>query len=133
MGILLVSIFLLPQLKRLFFGQKSSEDVDRVPNPKNDYGSSLSEFEAKQKADALFTAMRNMGTDEDLIYSVFEGLTQADYAKVYNAFGLRPYNSHLGEASANLSKERDLNFWLLSELSSSERNKLEEIVGFELF
>lgn len=85
----------------------------------NNQPSTITDQEAKQKADTLYEAMNGMGTDEDMIFATLTGLTVADYNKVDSAFGYRSYNTYTGTSTGGINKY-PLKTWLKEELSSSD-------------
>ncbi|GIJ93010.1 hypothetical protein CAPN001_08510 [Capnocytophaga stomatis] len=92
-------------------------------------GAGISEAEATTKAEQLFQAMNVLsGTDEEVIYNTLRGISKADYNMIYNAFGLRYYNTVLGEGSpAWLGSLFDLNMWLVHELTVKELAELKQL------
>lgn len=89
--------------------------------------STLTETEAKNKAEKLFKAMNVFfGTDEDVIFEELKGLTKEDYALVHYQFGKRKYNIFLGEHNM-LGTPMDLNNWLINELTTTELKQLKEL------
>ncbi len=93
-------------------------------------GSTITDEGAQNIASSLFSAMADLGTDEDLIYSSLKGLSKADFAKVYNAFGFKPYLPHLGMEDEYFGTDYDLVSWLTFELSASELEKLKSELPF---
>lgn len=86
-------------------------------------------FNAKVAAEKLYDAMKEMGTDENAIMQVFQTVSVGNFAKVFNAFMLRAYNSQLGN-QYNFSPfyslpTRSLSYWLKNELSSSSFKTLQ--------
>jgi hypothetical protein len=58
----------------------------------DDTKTTISNSVANAYANQLFGAMRNFGTDEDLIYAIMLKLQKKDdFRKVYNAYGKRSY------------------------------------------
>lgn len=83
----------------------------------------ISDSLANTYSNQLFNAMKDNGTDEDIIYSVLEKLQKKDdFLKVYNTFGKKSYYID-GEPtlSAWLFGYRDLDLveWLRNELGYS--------------
>jgi len=97
------------------------------------YGSTISDLEAKEYAERLYTYMAQFfGTNEAGIFDVFKHLySKGDFAKVYNNFGLKPYDDLFGLSAYNESwgENLDLLSWLSYELSSSDFEKLKKISG----
>lgn len=93
------------------------------PTGNNTQGNNSSAFNAKDAAEKLYNAMREMGTDEKAIMQVFQTVSVQNFTKVYNAFGKRSYNDQMGN-QYNFSPFYDLplhnlSYWLKSELSGS--------------
>jgi len=77
---------------------------------------SYSTAKYKQFANKLYVAFDGMGTDENAVYSVFGQMNNdLDIIKLNTAFGIK--------------EETDLTGWILSELSSSELMKLNNILA----
>ncbi len=95
-------------------------------------GATISDEVAQNIASALFSAMADIGTDEDLIFSSLRGLSKADFAKVYNAFGLKCYEPTTGQFDplGVIGFDMDLVAWLTSELSASELERLKRELPF---
>ncbi len=86
---------------------------DTLTYPKADY---------KSMADALFLAMDGAGTDEEAIYDTLSRLrTRSDWYALINAFGVRKSSS--SSFSGNLVQ------WLVDELSTDERRKVNAILA----
>lgn len=81
---------------------------------------------AKTKAEQLFNAMRNPGTEEQMIYDVLSGLTYNDFVLISNAFGKRYYDKTIGVDGGWLFNDKlSLHEWLLQELDNGELEELE--------
>lgn len=94
--------------------------------------SGLNDLQAKAKAEKLYTAFQSNswgfpGTDTNAVYAELTGISQNDYVKIYEAFGLRSYNPITGEGSIGFAK-LDLTEWLTAELSNSEFAKLRQLL-----
>lgn len=89
-------------------------------------GSTITDQQANAFANGLYTAMAQLGTDEESIQNIFAQLkTQANYNKVSNAFGQRGYNITTGLGDDLLfNTPFNLGQWLRYELSSTEIQKL---------
>jgi len=94
-------------------------------------GTSPVVFNAKSVTETLYDAMKEMGTDENLILEILKPISPAQFAAVASKFGNRPYNSLTGNIY-NFSPFYDLPLlslkaWLKYELSTSDyvilRNK----------
>lgn len=95
--------------------------------------STMTEIEAKSIADDLFDAMKNPGTNENIIYNRLSGLSYNDFAKVSRAFGLRWYDPILGAEGGWLlkwagHKQLGLFEWLNEELTYTDKLKLQELM-----
>lgn len=67
-------------------------------------------------ASTLYKAMKGAGTDENAIYSVFRNmLTRSDVLNLIRTYGVKD--------------SENLNEWLLSELSTSEIDKINKILA----
>lgn len=96
---------------------------------KNDNDSTMSEAAAEVAAENLYNAMSSMGTDETAIDNEFSKMkSQADFNKVFNAFGTRVYSETFGNGGSvpGLSDRYDLLEWLTKELSYSEQQELKK-------
>ncbi|WP_035677916.1 hypothetical protein [Flavobacterium limnosediminis] len=86
-------------------------------------------FNAKNIAEKLYNAMKDSGTDEDLIFNSLQGLSLTQFAQVIQAFGKRSYNSLYGNQInwnplfGSLPLE-PLQVWLKSELSAKSYETL---------
>jgi hypothetical protein len=74
----------------------------------------------KQWADGLESAMKDLGTDNDYIYSIFQKMKNPlDLAQLLKEFGRRPYYFFgLKQGDWSLSQ------WINNEMSQRERNKI---------
>lgn len=80
-------------------------------------------FDPKLVAQKLYEAMKTTGTDEDYIFENLTGVSQAQFAAVIKAFGLKPYNSLTGNQYGVIGTtlpKRDLKYWLKNELSDKQ-------------
>lgn len=131
--LLIILWFVRFWLRKLF----SSRTEPILPQGSKDYevkqkdvrGAVISEAEANTKAEQLFQAMNVFsGTDEEVIYNILRGVSKVDYNMIYNSFGLRYYNTILGEGSPSwLGSLMDLNMWLVHELTTKELEELKRI------
>lgn len=84
---------------------------------------------ARTKAEQLFNAMRNPGTDEAKIFDTLSGLSYNDFIMVSNEFGMRYYDNTLGTDGGWFFNDKfSLHEWLLKELSNSELEELEKVM-----
>lgn len=87
----------------------------------------ISDTLANTFANQLYSAMKNSGTNEDIIYSIFKKIEKKDdFRKVYNAFGRRSYvGKFVGGSPTALDKwlgnydDFDLIEWLDEEVGYS--------------
>ena len=83
---------------------------------------SMSEYNSM--ANQLFNAMDGAGTNEDIIFSIFNKIeTKDDYNQLIKSFGVRSSTSFMSSFSG------DLLTWLSDELSSSDVKKLNNILS----
>ncbi len=95
--------------------------------PLNTFGATISDFDAKRIAEALYISMYEFGTEEDDIFALLKGVKKRDFAKIYNSFGQRYYLEYTGTWSdATLGVNLDLWGWLNSELSVGDLEILKE-------
>lgn len=74
------------------FTNKTTGASEFKPIEINSKNVTISDSLANTYANQLFNAMKDAGTNEDLIYKVLEKLQKKDdFRKVYNAFGKRNY------------------------------------------
>lgn len=81
-------------------------------------------FNAQKVATALWEAMKDRGTEEEVILEVLKYVNQNQFAQVIIAFGKLNYNPVTGDQVnynpfGSLTKY-DLKFWLKEELSAQE-------------
>lgn len=87
-------------------------------------GGTAAAFNAKNTAEDLYDAMREMGTDEDVVINTLRYVSPGQFILVFKEFGKRQYNKSLGN-QYNLNPFTQLPFvdlkgWLQSELSVAE-------------
>jgi len=88
----------------------------------------ISKAQAQSYAASLFAAMDGYGTDEDAIYSVFTHIkNDADYAMVFNAYGVREISSGAWNPSPNF--KGTLSGALTDELDAEEKVKVNNILA----
>lgn len=82
----------------------------------------------KQWADQLYSAMAKLGTDTDVITTIFDKQQNlTDILQLIKAFGTRNYGGWTGESGVIgdlLGSEKGLTSWLDEELSKSEKQKI---------
>lgn len=94
----------------------SSVDKELKEEIKTAGDGQMSQANIRQTADILYQAMEGWGTDEQAIYDAFTRIhTYADLVKVISAFGIRD--------------DKTLPQYIVSELSTSERRKLNNIIA----
>ncbi|MBF03229.1 MAG: hypothetical protein CMP76_08030 [Flavobacterium sp.] len=113
-----LSIFLL----YLAFGKKKQDAGGQVNDPTNNNDSSSTFFDPVKVAEILYKAMKDVGTDEDLIFNTLKNVSQVQFAKVIEAFGVRNYNTFTGNTFSLV--KHSLPVWLESELSESDYSTL---------
>lgn len=94
----------------------------------------VNNFSAITVSKQLYEAMRNTGTDEDIVFETLTGLSENQFRLVINAFGLKPYNTVLGNQKTLIGSDvfgyklpkHGLKSWLKNELSN-EKYKLLKI------
>ena len=88
----------------------------------------ITDSSARFFADKLHVAMGSIGTDFAAIDSVFSNFkNEHDYLKVYKFFGSRGYIDVIGVGTNVWSSfPANLNQWLSSELSKSEKKHINE-------
>lgn len=88
---------------------------------------SISDQQAQIYATQLYDSMKGVGTDENVIETIFKKLTPCDFVKVYNKFGTQKYSgtilgggepTWLGLQIGDYS-DYDLIEWLREELSET--------------
>lgn len=92
---------------------KSSSIYLDDPNAANQ-----SNFDAKEVAEILHVAMKDILTDEDTIMQVLGEVSENQFRSVVLAFGSRRYNTYTGNEMFGYSKY-PLKTWLKEELSNS--------------
>lgn len=81
------------------------------------------DFNAKEVANDLFLTMRELGTEEADIVSILKQVDESQFAKVFSAFGKKPYNKTTGNQYEVIGfplKVYDLKVWLYEELSDAD-------------
>ncbi len=84
-------------------------------------------FNAKNVANKLYLAMKDMGTDEEAIINALTPVSVSQFTEVMKAFGTRTYNRTTGNQYAVWGFDLPflpLNVWLKEELSSKRYNHL---------
>lgn len=101
------------QIKTWFASAKTSAEFNKDITKSN---LTITKTQAKTYADQLYTAMKGFGTDEDTIFTVFNRIeTNDDLNLILSQFGIRD-NETLPQ-------------WLIGDLSSSDRRKLNQILA----
>lgn len=121
--ILIVASFGVYKLIRFIIGKISEYNATSGFNvQKENLTFSISEYNSM--ANQLFNAMDGAGTNEDIIFSVFNKIqTKDDYNQLIKSFGVRSSTSWTSSFSG------DLLAWLSDELSSSDVKKLNNILS----
>jgi hypothetical protein len=88
----------------------------------------ISKPQAQSFAASLFAAMDGYGTDEDAIISVFNNLkNDADYAMIFNAYGVREISSGAWNPSPNF--KGTLSGALTDELDAEYKTKINNLMA----
>jgi hypothetical protein len=95
---------------------------DPTGNGGNPTGGTGYIFSAINVADTLHNAMKDTGTDEDIIFNALAPLSQAQFVSVIQKFGSRLYNDTLGNSV--WGSPQNLKYWLEAELSTSDYETL---------
>lgn len=109
------------------FTDKSKGETPFEEAEVDDTKTTISNSLANTYANQLYSAMKNSGTNEDMIYAIFKKIEKKDdFRKVYNAFGRRSYVGKLvGGSPTALDKwlgnydDFDLIEWLNEEVGYS--------------
>jgi len=78
-------------------------------------------------AESQYEAMRDYGTDEELLFSTLKELNAPDLRQVYKSFGKRTYRSGGAGIPFLIGQNTDLFGWYANELNESEREKMKSI------
>ena len=113
--------FAAPLLKSLWNQLKKSSEtksIEELENSINNNKLSYQLAEYSLMANSLFTAMDGMGTNEQVIYNVFNRLKNIDdLYQLITSFGVKD--------------DQTLQQWLISDLSSSELEKVNQILSMK--
>jgi len=109
------------------FTDKSKGETPFEDAEVDDTKTTISNSMANTYANQLYSAMKNAGTNEDMIYAIFKKIEKKDdFRKVYNAFGRRSYvGKFVGGSPTALDKwlgnydDFDLIEWLNEEVGYS--------------
>ena len=93
--------------------------------PKDNSTARITATEATAIANKQFSAMADLGTNEQILFSSLNGLNGADLIKVFNAFGQKNYAASGSWFGAGYSL--DLFGWYSEELGSSDLSKMRTI------
>jgi hypothetical protein len=126
-GLGLVTIFAGFKIYRTFF--PPDPEAEAPDKDENYPDSTMTSAQAKIIANRLYSAMNQSGTDEAEVFDALRGLTVNYFIKVFDEFGLRRYSVQFGNSGLPFIDDHvDLNFWLTSELNTTELNELKAIV-----
>ncbi len=139
-GATLVAIyFVYKSVKSVWGDEDSDSGFSDTANNANIYNATISQSEANNLAYSLFTAMRDSGTDEDLIAQAFNRIqNKDDFLLVYKAFGEKYYDNVFGyylDPTWNnklFADKYDLVYWLDNELGWGDRevrNKIASVIN----
>lgn len=113
----------------LVYDKWFSDDAPPVKENSNLPPSTMSALEAAAAAQSLYGAMKDPGTEEDVIFQTLESLTYNDFVKVSDAFGKKYYNETLGvEGGSLFDDEFSLFEWLHFELEPEEFAQIKLVV-----
>lgn len=101
------------------------DDFDAGSTADKSKSATISKDVAEQLAENQFSAMADLGTDEDTLVNDLKGLNGTDLQRVYSAFGTRNY-AYSGNWFG-LGYSYDLFGWYKKELSDKQRKPLREI------
>lgn len=87
--------------------------------------STITGTEANAIAQKQYSAMADLGTNEDLLFASLRNLNGADLIKVYNAFGTKNYAA--SGSWFGIGYPLDLFGWYTEELGSSDLAKMRSI------
>lgn len=94
------------------------------PTGNGSYTPTVPVFNAQNVATALFEAMKDIGTEEEVILEVLKYVNQAQFAQVVTAFGNRYYNTVTGNQYTlnpfGTLPKLPLKTWLKEELSAQD-------------
>lgn len=104
------------------FFSKDKNGAENDPTGNNGGNGQLPAFNPQSVAETLHNAMKDSGTDESAIFNVLQTVNAQQFVQVVNAFGLRKYNSFLGNDWGGTLQP--LKVWLKEELNDSEYKTL---------
>ena len=106
--------------------QSASNELDRL-NQSPATRQKMSDYQAEQTANSIFTAMDGYGTNLEAIYTAFRQMkNNADFLAVSKAFKTREVSS--GQWNPVYNMKGTMTQCLQDELKSSERTKVNEIL-----
>lgn len=100
---------------------------------RDDSKSKLTDYEADELGDKLYKTFVWTSYDKDHTWEILNSISEHDYNKIYNHFGLRLYNKYTGDKFLFANKKRDLDFIMANELNQLEQQQLQQTVTFFLF
>lgn len=83
-------------------------------------GGNTSYFNAQNVAEGLYDAMNRMGTDDNSILELLKPVSPVQFMLVSKAFGMKPYNTVLGNDFGLWLDNYSLKNWLKNELPASD-------------
>lgn len=75
-------------------GDKVKGDSKFETQPVDTAKATISEPQAKAYANQIYSAMKNAGTQENVIKAIMNGINGEDFKMIYNAFGVRSYYNY---------------------------------------
>lgn len=117
------------------FAAEPVNNVDLIVEP-NYPQTTITASQAKIHAQTLLEAMdvQPYGTDDDRILAVFKNINAQDFKMIFNAFGMKNYNGYGSPPESWIwqqidnFQERNLVYWLKSELSDSKKKEVYTLV-----
>ena len=109
-------------------GKSESEEFSDLIKPQT--GLSYPLYAYKEMVTKLLNAMHGYGTDEKVIYDVFDTIkNNMDARQLKKEFGMRPYTGDFtGSFALLLNEPEPLSSWLDNELSESEKQTVRNIL-----
>lgn len=100
----------------LLFGNKNTNGT---PDPAVT-GNPATTFDARNIAEGLYDAMNRLGTDENSVIEILKPVSPGQFMLVAKAFGLKPYNTWLGNDVGLWLNSFPLKTWLKNEVSAAD-------------
>lgn len=111
--------------------EQRDEIINQIENATNRSNASITSAQAAQKAERLFNAMNQWGTDSSEIFDTLKDMNPDDLRLIYAAFGSRPYSGvgAPGTAAKRMGIYEDilLGTWFKKELGWIDLKKVRTI------